>query len=102
MPTYLLFCKKCDEKTTRMFVPISKRHRQSCNKCGTILELIITAPHFVVNGLNAKNSYGLKATVGEMIDEADKRLGRKPQGEYINDVVSTRKKRKKPQRLVGG
>ncbi len=103
MPTYIYECKSCDKKVELYNIPVKERHRQKCAKCKANLLLIISPNiNITVKGYSARNSYGLHETIGELMDKADRRLGREPQGEKINERVLERKARKKMPKLVSG
>lgn len=103
MPTYIYECKNCGKEIELYNIPVKERHEQKCVKCKNDLLLVISPNvNITVKGYSARNSYGLHETVGESMDKADKRLGREPQGEKINERVLERKARKKMPRLVSG
>lgn len=102
MPTYTYKCDKCENILDKPFVKVDARHNQICKKCGTKLILQFVPVSFRVKGYSAKNSYGVHATIGEVMDKRDRELGKEPMGRELNELVSQRKTRKKMPRLVEG
>jgi hypothetical protein len=101
MPTYILYCNKCQEETKRINIKVDQRHKQKCEKCNSLLKLIITPVNFKIKGFSAKNRYGLAPKkLGELMDEADRRAGRIPRGEKLNEKILSRKTRKKMPELI--
>lgn len=59
MPLYVYKCPNCDGKTIEKLSNINDDN-PVCEKCGNVMDKVISASNFVVNGYNYKNGYSKK------------------------------------------
>lgn len=64
MPLFEYKCERCGDVDTRIFSTYERMIQSPairCEKDGSRMERIVSAPAFTVNGFNAKNNYGVKS-----------------------------------------